>query len=121
MSRRSAETSGARDSVTARSPANRLARMARCHSRSVCMRGLASCNLNEPIGTTRLIDERLQWRNVVVPFDQGWDRPEQRERLLVQRPDFRDDARAVIVDTQGLAIAELPHRVPGKVDFADRR
>src|SRR5258708_2770594 len=101
MPRRSWATSSASSADTASSSCRtRLRRMAYCSSSSVGMRGLVVCAGNEAIGTSRLLEENVERRHVVVPLDQGRERTEPGQRVPVERPHLLDDARAVIVDAQ---------------------
>src|SRR5262245_10838095 len=86
----------------------RLRHMACCSSSSVGMGGLAFCVGHERAGTGRLLEQNAERRNIIVPFDQGWNRTEARERLPIERPHLLDDARAMIVDAQDRAVGERP-------------
>ena len=68
-----------------------------------------------------LLKQYIERRDVVVPLDQGGNRPKARDRLSVQRPDLVTDARAVVIDAQGTAVGEVPDAVTGQMDFPDEQ
>src|SRR6184192_660583 len=67
----------------------------------------------------RLGEQHLERRYVGVPFDERGDGAEAFERLGIERPNGRRHARAMVVDAQHLAVVELTHRVPGKMDLSE--
>src|SRR6478609_2150968 len=46
----------------------------------------------------RFVQQHLEWGKIDVPFDQRWPGPESFDRVFIQRPHFRRDARTVRVD-----------------------
>src|SRR5712691_2648957 len=87
-------------------------------------RGMGSLPLRPSKNGGRLVrfaDENLQRRNSVVPFDQGRDRSEARDRLAVERPYGRIDGGAVIVDANADPFRQRSEGVAGEMDLADRR
>src|SRR6266568_8789303 len=95
--------------------------MAYCSSSSVGMRDLASCLRDEGVGTGGLPEQNVEGRNVVVPFDEGRNRTEARERLAIKRPHILADARRVVVDAQDAAVWKRPDGVTRKMDLPDDR
>src|SRR6516164_3865327 len=104
----------------ASSPAMMLRPTTRWNSSSVGIGDLLPGAVEERRGARGLVDEDGEGRQVGVPFDQGGDRAEARQRLGVQFPDLWNYARAVVVDAQHAAALELPDAVAGEVDLADR-
>src|SRR5215475_12199620 len=118
MFSRSGETLSASIAAAALSSRSiRLVRMARCSSSSVGTARLLFCQSEKRTGMLRLAEQHVERRHVVVPFDQRRHRTEPCERLPVQRPDLRNYARAMIIDTQGTAVVKRPHAVAGKMDL----
>src|SRR6266699_6032261 len=78
----------------------RLARSARWSSSSEGAAGSTFRLVDQRGGMSRLLEQHRHGRHVGVPFDQRRHRAEKRERLGIERPHFRRDARAVVVDAQ---------------------
>ena len=68
----------------------------------------------------RFVEQYGKRRYVVIPFDERRTRPKSRERFFVEHPHVGCNACAVIVDAQRAAARQLPNRVTGQVDLADR-
>ena len=77
--------------------------------------------VQQRLSPRRFVEEGFERRQFRVPFNEGRDRAETRQRFGIELPNFRDDARAVVVDPQYSPAVELPDVVAGKVDLADRR
>src|SRR5205823_8391069 len=71
-------------------------------------------------GAPRFLEQYGKRRDVVIPFDERRTRPESRERFFVEPPHVGGNARAVIVDAQRASVRQLPNRVTGQMDLADR-
>src|SRR3989442_1540216 len=98
-----------------------LRRTACCNSSSVGAEVFMFGSVEQDTGMRRFIEQHLERRDVGVPFDQRRHWPEARERLRVERPNCRRDARAVIVDAQRVPVAKFLYRVAGKMDLANGR
>src|SRR5687768_945282 len=72
-----------------------------CSSRSEAMHAP-----EQLVRALRFLDERRERRDVRIPFDERRHRTEPRERGGIQLPDFRADARSVVVD-EHVAIASM--------------
>src|SRR6516225_8683040 len=121
LSRSAPTPSGSMAAAAASSRSTRLARMARCTSSSVGMgslpfgggrggggrrarRGFG----HERAGMRRLTDEHVERWDVVVPFDERWNRTELRQRDAIERPYFGNHPRGMIVDPHRAAIGKRP-------------
>src|SRR6266702_6061018 len=98
----------------------RLARSARWSSSSEGAAGSTFRLVDQRGGMRRLLEQHRHGRHVGVPFDQRRHRAEARERLCVERPHFRRDARAVIVDADCSRLVDPPDAVTGEMDLAHR-
>src|SRR5438477_3045720 len=78
---------------------------------------LDALEMNRCLG--RLREQYLERRDVGVPFYERRHGAEARQCLDIERPHRRRHPRAMVVDTQHLAVVELTHRVPGEMDLAD--
>src|SRR5690242_6100523 len=88
-------------------------------SSSVGMRRLRLRSIQQSLGACRLLNQDVQWRNIVVPLDQRRYWPKTLQCCFVQGPHFVDDSRAVIVDPQRAAIQRRSNRMSTQMDFAD--
>src|SRR5215471_9695437 len=93
----------------ASSPAMMLRPTACWISSSVGIGDLLPGAVEEHRGARGLVHENCEGWQVGVPFDQSGNRAKARQRLGVEFPDLRDDARAVIIDAQRATALELPH------------
>src|SRR5712692_905543 len=98
----------------------RLARSARWSSSSEGAAVSTFRLVDQRGGMSRLLEQHHHGRHVGVPFDQRRHRAEERERLGIERPHFRRDARAVVVDAQRPGVVELPEGMTGEMDLAHR-
>src|SRR3954471_15457754 len=76
--------------------------------------------LCDMLGGARLADEGIEWRQILVPFDETRHQAKAFERHFVQTPDGLGDDRSVIVD-QNLGAATRNARMPSKMNFAHVR
>src|SRR6266852_8306652 len=86
----------------------RLARIAHWSSSSEGAAGSIFLLFDQHGSMRRLLEQHRHRRHVGVPFDERRHRAEARERLGVERPHFRRDARAVIVDEQRSGVVDPP-------------
>src|SRR5712692_6568787 len=96
----------------------RLARIARWSSSSEGVAVSTFRLVDQRSGMNRLLEQHRHGRHVGVPFDQCRHPAEECERLGIERPHFRCDARAVIVDEQRSGVVEPPEGMTGEVDLA---
>src|SRR3989449_5664597 len=96
----------------------RLARIAHWSSSSEGVAVSISRLFDQRGGVSRLIEQHCHGRHVGVPFDQRRHPAEERERLGIESPHFRCDARAVIVDEQRSGVVEPPEGMTGEMDLA---
>src|SRR6266568_3847745 len=78
----------------------RLARIARWSSSSEGAAVSTFRLVDQRGGMSRLLEQHRHGRHVGVPFDERRHRTEARERLGIECPHLRRDARAVIVDAK---------------------
>src|SRR5438093_11909181 len=69
-------------------------------------------------GMSRLLEQHRHGRHVGVPIDQRRHPAEERERLGIESPHVRCDARAVIVDEERSGVVEPPEGMTGEMDLA---
>src|SRR6266705_1933854 len=98
----------------------RLARIAHWSSSSEGVAVSISRLFDHRGGVSRLLEQHRHGRHVGVPFDQRRHPAEERERLGIERPHCRCDARAVIVDEQRSGVVEPPEGMTGEMDLAHR-
>src|ERR1700737_3563068 len=121
MSSRSWLTCAASIAETASfSRCTRLLCIAFCNSSSVGMAGFLDGVGNDSTGVAGLLEQSLQRRHLIVPFDQRWNGSEARQRRFIQRPDLVADRGTVVVDTQRAAVGEFSDAVPGEMNLAHR-
>src|ERR1051325_4075455 len=78
----------------------RPACIARCNSSSVGTVDLARRTIEKFLGAGRFVEQNAERRYVIVPFDQGRNRPETPKRFLVKRPDLGAHSWTAIIDPQ---------------------
>src|SRR6266571_7714072 len=98
----------------------RLARIARWSSSSEGAAVSIFRLFDQRGGMSCLLEQRRHGWHVGVPFDERRHRAEARERLGIERPHFRRDARAVVVDAQRSRVVEPPEGMTGEMDLAHR-
>src|SRR6266704_3580791 len=96
----------------------RLARSARWSSSSEGAAGSIFRLFDQHGGMRRLLEQHRHGWHVGVPFDERRHRAEARERSRIERPHFRRDARAVIVDAEYPSAVEPLHDVTRQMDLA---
>src|SRR5438132_11243975 len=112
------KASSAMQSQTPRSYSrSRAPAKARCSSSSA---GKLLLPFQNALGVRRLLEQHGKRRYLSVPFDQRRARPEERDRLGIQRPHLGRDARAVIVDADRAAVFELAHTMSREMELAKR-
>src|ERR1700756_2794606 len=95
-------------------------RTARCNSSSVGAQVVISLPLNSGLCNRGFFHQNLKRRHISVPFNQRGNGSKPLESMLEQVPHGRRDARAVVVDSDYLALVKLADAVPGKVNFGNR-
>src|SRR6266571_3519800 len=98
----------------------RLARIARWSSSSEGAAVSTFRLVDQRGGMSRLLEQHRHGRYVGVPFDERRHRTEARERLGIECPHLRRDARAVIVDAKRSCVVDPPDGMAGEMDLADR-
>ena len=64
----------------------------------------------------RLAQQYIQRRDVGVPLDERWYRPEALQRIAVELPDFRADGAAMVVDHNSAMLVAY-QLVPSQMDL----
>ncbi len=78
---------------------------------------LPPLRLQEPFGLIRLGLERCESRDVIVPFDQGRQRPASLQRARIKRPNRLADGTVMRIDEKALVLVRLRLEMSGEMDF----
>src|SRR5215813_7936503 len=115
LSRSTGVSVSLRVATTVASPLPSMSRrMAVWISSSIGTTDPIASNVDQRVRVARFIDQNIERRHVLVPFDQGRHRPEPAQTFLVERPHLVDHARAVIVNTQRGASASWRTLCPAR-------
>jgi hypothetical protein len=73
-----------------------------------------------PFRDRRFFQQHIKGRDVGVPFDQCWSRPETLQCFVIKPPHIWTDGRAMIVNADDPSVRQLLDAMSREMDLANR-